>query len=97
MVASLGGGGVGSIAIQIAKKVFNLEVIATASRPETMEWCKHLGADHVIDHSKDLVEQIKALGFSKGVPYIFCTVDSNLYWSLFLQTFPSLSFSADFC
>ncbi len=47
-----GAGGVGSIAIPLAKKIFNLQVIATASRPETIDYVKKLGADHVIDHNK---------------------------------------------
>ncbi|MFN3382904.1 MAG: zinc-binding alcohol dehydrogenase family protein, partial [Runella zeae] len=38
-----GAGGMGSIAIQLAKKVAGLTVIATASRPETIEWCKKMG------------------------------------------------------
>jgi len=45
-----GAGGVGSIAIQIAKKVYGLKVIATASRKESEEYCINLGADAVIDH-----------------------------------------------
>jgi len=40
-----GAGGVGSIAIQLAKKLARLNVIATASRPESIAWCKGLGAD----------------------------------------------------
>ena len=35
-----GAGGVGSIAIQLARKLTGLTVIATASRPETAEWCR---------------------------------------------------------
>jgi len=57
-----GGGGVGSIMIQIARKRTALTVIATASRPETKAWCEKLGAHHVIDHSKPLAEQLKAIG-----------------------------------
>src|SRR5581483_8503904 len=34
-----GAGGVGSIAIQLARKLTGLSVIATASRPETQAWC----------------------------------------------------------
>ncbi len=45
-----GAGGVGSIAIQLAKKLGNLTVIATASRPDTQEWCKKMGADFVVNH-----------------------------------------------
>ena len=56
-----GAGGVGSILIQLAKKLTGLTVIATASRPETIEWVKKMGADHVINHRESLVDQIKAL------------------------------------
>jgi NADPH:quinone reductase len=65
-----GGGGVGSIAIQLARTLTKLTVIATASRPETQSWCKELGAHHVIDHSKPMAEQLKAAGH-RYVDYIF--------------------------
>ena len=55
-------GGVGSILIQLAKKLTGLTVIATASRPETIAWVKKMGADHVISHRESLVDQVKALG-----------------------------------
>ncbi|MBU0739177.1 MAG: zinc-binding alcohol dehydrogenase family protein [Alphaproteobacteria bacterium] len=57
-----GAGGVGSIAIQLAKELTDLTVIATASRPETVDWAKSLGADHVINHSKPLAQEFAALG-----------------------------------
>ena len=57
------GGGVGSIGIQLAKAA-GLVVIATASRPETVSWVKELGADHVVNHRKPMVEQVRALGFA---------------------------------
>ena len=47
-------GGVGSVAIQLARHLTDLTVIATASRPETQAWAKELGAHHVIDHSQPL-------------------------------------------
>jgi NADPH:quinone reductase len=56
-----GAGGVGSIAIQLAKQFAQLTVIATASRPESREWVKQLGADHVINHFEDIAAQLKAL------------------------------------
>lgn len=55
------GGGVGSIGIQLAKQA-GLVVIATASRPQTSDWVTELGADHVVNHHKDMVEQVRALG-----------------------------------
>ena len=57
-----GAGGVGSILIQLAKKLSNLTVIATASRPETIAWTQKMGADHVINHHHSLVEQCQELG-----------------------------------
>jgi NADPH:quinone reductase len=65
-----GAGGVGSIALQLARRLTGLTVIATASRPETMEWCRTLGAHHVVDHSKPLAPQLAALGHPM-VDYIF--------------------------
>lgn len=56
-------GGVGSIMTQLASRLTSLTVIGTASRPETQAWVKELGAHHVIDHSKPLAEELKAIGF----------------------------------
>ncbi len=55
-------GGVGSILTQLARKLTGLTVIGTASRPETVEWVKRLGAHHVIDHSKPLFEELQRIG-----------------------------------
>ncbi|WP_261815379.1 zinc-binding alcohol dehydrogenase family protein [Vibrio gallicus] len=60
-------GGVGSIMVQLAKKLTKLHVIATASRPESVQWLKELGADQVIDHHQSLSEQ---LGGENCVDYI---------------------------
>ena len=62
-------GGVGSILVQLARKLTGLTVIGTASRPETAQWVKDLGAHHVIDHSEPLSEELKRIGFD-GVDYI---------------------------
>ena len=70
-----GAGGVGSIAIQIARALTELTVIATASRPETQAWVKELGAHYVIDHSQPLAPQIEALGI--GAPaFVFSTTNT---------------------
>jgi NADPH2:quinone reductase len=55
-------GGVGSILLQIARHLTKLNVIATASRPETKDWCIGLGAHSVIDHSKSMPDQLKQMG-----------------------------------
>jgi len=66
-----GAGGVGSIAIQLAAQLTSLNVVATASRPESTEWCRSLGAHHVINHHHNMA---RALGqFGLHAPnYIFC-------------------------
>ncbi|MBO0764784.1 MAG: zinc-binding alcohol dehydrogenase family protein [Hyphomicrobiaceae bacterium] len=57
-----GGGGVGSMAIQIARRLTSLTVIATASRPETQAWVRELGGHHVIDHTRPFAQELKAIG-----------------------------------
>ena len=57
-----GAGGVGSILIQLAKKLTGLTVIATASRRETVAWTQKMGADHVINHHESLVDQLNTSG-----------------------------------
>ena len=56
-----GAGGVGSILIQLARRLTGLTVVATATRPESQQWCRDLGAHAVIDHGKPMKEQIDAL------------------------------------
>lgn len=55
-------GGVGSILVQLARKLTGLTVIGTASRDETRHWVRELGAHHVIDHTQPLRQQLEALG-----------------------------------
>ncbi|WP_316847710.1 zinc-binding alcohol dehydrogenase family protein [Pedobacter psychrodurus] len=78
-----GAGGVGSIAIQLAKKVSGLKVITTASRAETKEWCKAMGADAVVDH-KNLIEEVRAAGYQE-VDFILDFVDLNGYWDAIVE------------
>jgi len=56
-----GAGGVGSMLIQLARQLTGLTVIATASRADSMEWCRAMGAHHVIDHTLPLPAQVAAL------------------------------------
>jgi zinc-binding alcohol dehydrogenase family protein len=64
-----GAGGVGSIAIQLARQLTGLTVVATASRPESARWVRELGAHHVVDHSGDMPAQLAALGIP-AVDYV---------------------------
>ena len=71
-----GAGGVGSMAIQLARVLTGLTVIATASRPETVQWVEALGAHHVINHREPLASQVEALGL--GAPsFVFSTTNTN--------------------
>ena len=68
-----GAGGVGSIAIQLAKKLAKLHVTASASRPESIAWCKSLGADTTVDHTKPIE--------GTEYDYLLCFSSSDAYWS----------------
>jgi NADPH2:quinone reductase len=71
-------GGVGSMAIQLARMA-GLTVIATASRPESSEWVRQRGAHFVANHFEPLEPQLKALGFER-LAYIFCLAPVAPYW-----------------
>jgi NADPH:quinone reductase len=73
-------GGVGSVAVQLARKLADVTVIATASRPETQSWAKELGAHHVIDHTKPLAAQVEALGI--GAPaFVFSITHTDAHFA----------------
>ncbi len=59
-------GGVGSMLIQIASHLTPLTVVATASRPETTDWCRQMGAHYVIDHHRDIRTQMQELGLGEA-------------------------------
>lgn len=75
-----GAGGVGSIAIQLARRA-GFTVIATASRPQTVAWCRELGAHHVVDHRQPLAPQLAALGFTT-VDAAINLADTDRYWQV---------------
>lgn len=62
-------GGVGSMLVQLARRLTLLTVIATASRRESAKWVQSLGAHHVIDHSRPLRPQLESLGLA-DVTYV---------------------------
>jgi NADPH2:quinone reductase len=83
-----GAGGVGSMAIQLAKRA-GLRVIATASRPESQAWCQALGADAVINHNQPLAPQLAALEVAPRntpqIPWIANFADTDAYWQQMAQ------------
>ena len=74
-----GSGGVGSIATQLAH-LAGLNVIASASRPETIRWVKEHGADQTVNHRRDLVKEVHQLGY-KYVDYILELNDLDGHWN----------------
>ncbi|MBF9232952.1 zinc-binding alcohol dehydrogenase family protein [Microvirga alba] len=75
-----GAGGVGSMAIQLARQLTDLTIITTASRPETKEWVTALGAHHVIDHSQPIAPQVNALGI--GAPaFVFSITQTQAHFA----------------
>jgi len=72
-------GGVGSILVQLARQLTGLTVIGTASREDTADWVKELGAHHVIDHSKPLNEEIARLGLPP-VTYVAALNQTDHHW-----------------
>ena len=75
-----GAGGVGSIAIQLAKKIAKLNVTATASHSASIEWCKKMGADQIINHHGDLAHQYRAQGM-RDPDYILCLNDTDQHFA----------------
>ncbi|WP_374358978.1 zinc-binding alcohol dehydrogenase family protein [Pseudoduganella danionis] len=73
-------GGVGSILVQLARQLTGLTVIGTASRPETADWVRELGAHHVLDHSKPLQQEIARLGLPP-VTYVASLNQTDQHWA----------------
>ncbi|MFM1887362.1 MAG: hypothetical protein RL026_2519 [Pseudomonadota bacterium] len=73
------GGGVGSILLQLARRL-GLTVVATASRPESREQCLRHGAHHVIDHREDLLPQLQAIGMP-AVDLVFSCAELDAYFA----------------
>jgi alcohol dehydrogenase len=77
-------GGVGSIAIQLARHLAGLRVIGTASRPQSAQWIRDLGAELAIDHRRAMPEQLRAAGLD-GVDYVLCLTDATEYFPSFAE------------
>ena len=62
-------GGVGSIMVQLLRRLTGVTIIGTASRDESVKWLNDLGAHHVINHREPLSEGLKAIGIAE-VDYV---------------------------
>lgn len=78
-----GAGGVGSIAIQLAK-LAGLVAIATAARPQSQAWAKALGADYTVDYSDALIEEMAQLGH-RQVDFIANFNNTDAYWGVMAE------------
>lgn len=77
-------GGVGSILVQLARKLTGLTVIGTASRPETQQWVRERGAHHVIDHSVALQPQLAAAGIAQ-VDHVISLTHTDSYYTQIVE------------
>ena len=73
-----GGGGVGSMVIQLAHALTDVRVIASASRSETRRWVKELGAHTVVNHSSENLEEEIRRAAPAGVDYVFSTHSAGI-------------------
>jgi zinc-binding alcohol dehydrogenase family protein len=80
-----GAGGVGSILIQLARQLTNLRVIATASRPESREWCLALGAHAVIDHTQPLSLALKSAGIGQ-VDFVASLTQTSAHYAEIVES-----------
>ncbi len=77
-------GGVGSMLVQLARALTQLNVIGTAARPESAEWARQMGAQHIIDHTKGIKDELAALGILK-VEYIASLTHTSAHFSAYAQ------------
>jgi zinc-binding alcohol dehydrogenase family protein len=73
-------GGVGSMLVQLARRLTRLTVIGTASRPETQRWVTDLGAHQVVDHTRPLASQLQQIGLSQ-VRYVTSLTHTDTYYA----------------
>lgn len=72
-------GGVGSMGVQLARRLTSLNIIGTASRPESQRWVRELGAHAVIDHNMPLSQELARIG-QPAVRYILSLAHTDRHW-----------------
>ncbi|MFK7957433.1 MAG: zinc-binding alcohol dehydrogenase family protein [Lysobacterales bacterium] len=78
-----GAGGVGSIMVQLARQLTGLTVVATASRPDTADWVKKMGAHHVINHHEPLPPQLAELNLTPR--YVACLTATDQHFAAVVE------------
>lgn len=82
LLVSGAAGGVGSIALQLARRLTSATVIATAGREESEAWVRTLGAHHAVNYRRPLRPQLEALGFD-GVTHVLSLTHTDRYLEAF--------------
>ena len=83
-----GGSGIGSAAIQLAKKI-GCTVITTVGSDDKIEKCLELGADHVINYREDRFEgAVRKITKKKGVDVVFEHVGKDTWAGSMLSLRP---------
>jgi zinc-binding alcohol dehydrogenase family protein len=77
-------GGVGSIMVQLARRLTGVTVIGTASRPETEAWVRQLGAHHVIDHAKPFAPQLADISVA-APDYVVSLTHTNQHFDQIVE------------
>lgn len=74
-----GAGGTGTAAVQIGKAL-GATVIATVAGADKVEFCRQLGADHVIDRrQQDITEAVRELTHGRGANCVYDPVGGPAY------------------
>jgi len=77
-------GGVGSIAVQLARRLTGLTVIGTASRDDTRAWVKAMGAHHVVNHTGSLLDEVRAVS-PDGVDYVLSLTHTEQHFASLVE------------
>ena len=81
--------GVGTAAIQVAKNIIGARVIATTSSDKKVQMAKALGADEVINYSKeDITERVKELTTRRGVEVVVDHVGEEFWPAAYASLAP---------
>ncbi|SEF15933.1 zinc-binding alcohol dehydrogenase family protein [Streptomyces sp. Ag109_O5-10] len=76
LLVTAAAGGVGSITTQMACALTSLTVIGTASRPESVDFARRMGAHHLVDHHRPLAAQLAEVA-PNGIDFVFSTTGTE--------------------
>ncbi|MFC5909233.1 zinc-binding alcohol dehydrogenase family protein [Streptacidiphilus monticola] len=85
LLVTAAAGGVGAITVQLARALTSLTVIGTASRPETVEFARRMGAEHLVDHHQPLAPQLAEVA-PGGLDHVFSTTGTDRNLAAYAET-----------